>query len=75
MGMNFPSVGSALGIQNAGGDTGQAAAEAGMGSIREMTLTQMRLQTEMGILQMIAKLNEALAKLFKALGDAIKNLA
>jgi len=35
----------------------------------------MKMQTEMGQIQMLVKMNEALAKIFKAIGDAIKGLA
>jgi hypothetical protein len=35
----------------------------------------MKMQTEMGQINMMTKLNEALAKMFKAIGDAVKNRA
>lgn len=46
-----------------------------MGQIQQTAAMQMKFQTEMGILQMIIKMNEALAKMFKAIGDAVKGLA
>jgi hypothetical protein len=46
-----------------------------MGQIRETAAQQMKFQTEMGIIQMIVKMNEALAKMFKSIGEAIKGLA
>lgn len=71
----FPSIGPALGVQTQAGAEGDSAAESAMGAIRDTSMTQMRMQSEMGILKMLTSLNEALAKLFKALGDAVKGLA
>ncbi|WP_157572227.1 hypothetical protein [Hydrogenophaga taeniospiralis] len=56
----------------------QAAAKDGtdmMGQIQQTAAMQMKFQTEMGLIQMIVKMNEALAKMFKAIGEAIKGLA
>jgi hypothetical protein len=46
-----------------------------MGQIEQTAAQQMKFQTEMGIIQMIVKMNEALAKMFKSIGEAIKGLA
>jgi hypothetical protein len=56
----------------------QAAAKDGtdmMDQIQQTAAMQMKFQTEMGLIQMIIKMNEALAKMFKAIGEAIKGLA
>jgi hypothetical protein len=46
-----------------------------MAQIQQTAAMQMKFQTEMGLIQMIVKMNEALAKMFKAIGEAIKGLA
>lgn len=46
-----------------------------MQQIQNTAALQMKFQTEMGIIQMIVKMNEALAKMFKSIGEAIKGLA
>ncbi|WP_423600145.1 hypothetical protein [Roseateles sp. MS654] len=61
---------SAQGTQAAGKD-----GSAMMDQIQQTAAMQMQFQTQMGIIQMIVKMNEALAKLFKAIGEAIKGLA
>lgn len=56
----------------------QAAASDGnamMAQIQQTAAMQMKFQTEMGLIQMIVKMNEALAKMFKSIGEAIKGLA
>lgn len=56
----------------------QAAATDGtamMSQIQQTAAMQMKFQTEMGLIQMIVKMNEALAKMFKSIGEAIKGLA
>lgn len=56
----------------------QAASQDGnamMAQIQQTAAMQMKFQTEMGLIQMIVKMNEALAKMFKAIGEAIKGLA
>lgn len=65
------------GTQLSRAGTGAASEMGGdmMGQIQQTSAMQMRFQTEMGILQMMVKMNEALAKLFKAIGEAIKGLA
>jgi hypothetical protein len=65
---------SGVAADHAGTDYAQQDSEAAMGDIKKTAAMQMKQQTEMGILQMMVKLNEALAKMFKALGDAIKGL-
>lgn len=69
-------------FQNGGAQLSQAGTAAAgsdgnamMGQIQQTAAMQMKFQTEMGIIQMIVKMNEALAKLFKAIGEAIKGLA
>ncbi len=49
--------------------------ESMMKQIRQTAAAQMKFQMEMGIIQLITKISEALAKLFKAIGEAIKGLA
>jgi len=61
---------SAAGTAAAGAD-----GNAMMGQIQQTAAMQMKFQTEMGLIQMIVKMNEALAKMFKAIGEAIKGLA
>ncbi|HEY9109048.1 MAG TPA: hypothetical protein VIN58_20400 [Roseateles sp.] len=46
-----------------------------MAQIQQTAAMQMKFQTEMGLIQMIVKMNEALAKMFKAIGEAVKGLA
>lgn len=46
-----------------------------MQSIRDTADMQMRFQSEMGLIQLATKMNEAVAKTLKAAGDAIKGLA
>jgi hypothetical protein len=46
-----------------------------MGDIQGTSAMQMKMQTEMAQISLMMKLNEALAKIFKAIGDAVKNLA
>jgi hypothetical protein len=64
MGMNHGAAGDAATIQNSM-----------MGDLQSTAAQQMRMQTEMGQINMMMKLNEALAKMFKAIGDAVKGLA
>ena len=87
--MSIPSNGSGVGISNGttqlqnGGAQLSAAGTAQAGSdgnammaqIQQTAAMQMKFQTEMGLIQMIVKMNEALAKMFKAIGEAIKGLA
>jgi hypothetical protein len=46
-----------------------------MKDIQSTAAMQMKMQTEMAQINMMMKLNEALAKMFKAIGDAVKGLA
>jgi hypothetical protein len=46
-----------------------------MDQIKKAEARQMRFQTEMGLIQMMVKMNEALAKMLKSIGEAIKGLA
>jgi len=46
-----------------------------MRDLQATSAMQMKMQTEMGQINMMMKLNEALAKMFKAIGDAVKGLA
>jgi len=80
-----PGVGISSGttmLQNGGAQLSaagtQAAASDGnamMAQIQQTAAMQMKFQTEMGLIQMIVKMNEALAKMFKSIGEAIKGLA
>jgi hypothetical protein len=65
------------GAQLSAAGTGAAASNGNdmMAQIQQTAAMQMKFQTEMGIIQMIVKMNEALAKMFKAIGEAIKGLA
>jgi hypothetical protein len=63
-----------LAANHMGQQTAAMQSESQLSDIRNQSALQMRMQTEMGQLSMMVKLNEALAKLFKSLGDAIKGL-
>jgi hypothetical protein len=65
------------GVQLSQAGTQAASADGGdmMAQIQQTAAMQMKFQTEMGLIQMIVKMNEALAKMFKAIGEAIKGLA
>jgi hypothetical protein len=65
------------GVQLSQAGTQAAASDGGdmMAQIQQTAAMQMKFQTEMGLIQMIVKMNEALAKMFKAIGEAIKGLA
>ncbi|MDR7149963.1 hypothetical protein J2W49_001918 [Hydrogenophaga palleronii] len=69
-------------LQNGGAQLSAAGTQAAskdgtdmMAQIQQTAAMQMKFQTEMGLIQMIVKMNEALAKMFKAIGEAIKGLA
>lgn len=70
---NFTS--SALGQGQQGVDAAQQGADGSLAQIKQSSAMQMKMQTEMGQIQMLVKMNEALSKIFKAIGDAIKGLA
>jgi hypothetical protein len=65
------------GVQLSQAGTQQAGADgnAMMAQIQQTAAMQMKFQTEMGIIQLLVKMNEALAKMFKSIGEAIKGLA
>lgn len=44
-------------------------------TLSSTAVKEMRWQTEMGLTQMMTKMNEALAKVFKGIGESIKGLA
>lgn len=46
-----------------------------MRDMQQTAAMQMKMQTEMAQINMMMKLNESLAKTFKAIGDAVKGLA
>ena len=46
-----------------------------MGDIQGTSAMQMKMQTEMAQISLMMKLNEALGKILKAIGDAVKSLA
>ena len=81
--MSMPGLGSGTNATLAGatqlGQAGTNAAgssgDAMMGQIQQTAAMQMKFQTEMGLIQMVTKMNEALAKMFKSIGEAIKGLA
>ena len=65
----------ALGMGQSSVNDAGSAASGSMGQIEQAAAMTMRFQTEMGVIQLIVKMNEALAKMFKACGDSVKNLA
>lgn len=73
-GMN-QTIQGGVGLSAAG--TGAAGSMGGdmMGQIQQTAAMQMKFQTEMGLIQMMIKMNEALAKMFKSIGEAVKGLA
>jgi hypothetical protein len=85
MSFNTGGVGMSSGttlLQNGGAQLSAAGTAAAakdgtdmMAQIQQTAAMQMKFQTEMGLIQMIVKMNEALAKMFKAIGEAIKGLA
>ena len=68
-------LGQGLGFNHAASGTGAYMMQSMMGDIQQTAAMQMKFQTEMGLIQMIVKMNEALAKMFKAIGEAVKGLA
>jgi hypothetical protein len=73
-GMN-PFLQHGVGMGQQATDESGVMASQQMNQIKQTSAMQMKFQTEMGLIQMMVKMNEALAKMFKALGEAIKNLA
>jgi hypothetical protein len=66
---------SAIGIGGQGAQISQQTSQQQMAQMAATGVNQMEQQMFMGLMQQAIKLNEALAKMFKALGEAIKNLA
>jgi len=63
-----------LGMNSNAAGMGQQIGDQMMGDLQSTNAMQMKMQSEQGLMNMMVKLNEALAKLFKAIGDAIKGL-
>ena len=63
-----------LQLNQQAGMAGQQASSAMMGDIQGASAMQMKTQTEQGQITMMINLNQALAKIFKAIGDAVKSL-
>jgi hypothetical protein len=61
--------------QNQGVRSATDVMNAMMRDMQQTAAMQMKMQTEMAQINMMMKLNEALAKTFKAIGDAVKGLA
>ena len=61
--------------QNQGVGSGTDIMNAMMRDIQQTAAMQMKMQTEIAQINMMMKLNESLAKTFKAIGDAVKGLA
>jgi len=68
-------LGQGLSYDSQAAGSGASIMNSMMGDIQQTAAMQMRMQTEMGQINMMMKLNEALAKMFKAIGDAVKGLA
>ena len=68
-------IGNFLNFNHQASSSGMDMTNSMMNDIFQTGASQMKSQTEMGQLNMMIKMNEALAKMFKALGDAIKGLA
>jgi hypothetical protein len=66
---------SVIGSGQAGVDNADQAATAQLGQMKQTSQLQSKMQMEMAQIQMTTKFNEALAKMIKAIGDAIKGLA
>jgi len=57
------------------GKTGIDASGDMMKDLQGISAMNMKMQTEQGLMQMMTKLNEAMAKMFKAIGTAVSQLA
>jgi hypothetical protein len=68
-------INNAVSGSNTGTGQAQQGAEAMMADMRAINDTQMKLQMETAIMNLMVKMNEALCKFIKAMGDAIKGLA
>ena len=64
-----------VGISQAGADTSNAASDAMMQQMQAVSMQQMKTQTETAIMNLIVNINNALAKVMKAMGSSIKELA
>jgi hypothetical protein len=62
------------GLNQAAAGAAEQDSAAGFANAEGIANAQAQFQTKMGRLQMMLKINEALAKMLKALGDAIKGL-
>lgn len=71
-GSAFQSGGLALAQQ--GTADSRTSAEAMQALMRETGMLEIQHQQETGLMQMLLKLSEALSKMFKALGEAVKGL-
>jgi hypothetical protein len=65
----------AIGQGQAGVDNSEQAANAQLGQMQQSSALQIKMQMAMAQIQMTTKFNEALAKMLKAIGDAVKGLA
>jgi hypothetical protein len=74
--MSAPSLGSGqiAGLNNSASQAAQEDSAQGYQNAEGIANAQALFQTKMGRLQMMLKINEALAKMLKALGEAIKGL-
>jgi len=65
----------AIGQGQTGVDNSEQAANAQIGQMQQSSALQIKMQMAMAQIQMTTKFNEALAKMIKAIGDAVKGLA
>jgi hypothetical protein len=72
---NHMELGGMQQISSSGASTAGAIGSGGMQDIMGLQGQQMKFQTEMGQLQLMVKMNEALAKIMKAIGTVIAQLA
>jgi hypothetical protein len=70
----FNFIGQGLGMNHGAAQQGEQITNSMMGDQMSTAANQMKMQTETGQMQMMIKMNEALAKMFKSIGDAVKNL-
>lgn len=72
-GGDFNKAGMGFNHQAAG--EGQQIVKSMIGDNEDATMAGIQAQTRQGQMQLLKSLNEALAKIFKAIGDAVKGLA
>jgi hypothetical protein len=72
--MTFLGSNAISGFSNAAAQTAQKDAKEGSAQTEAIETATAIFQTKLGRLQMLLKINEALAKMFKSLGDAVKGL-